>query len=60
MIRSDVGNPHIKVWTYPILFETVNAEVWELSQPPPFPIAEGFGFCFHILGITCVCELIQD
>ena len=34
----------IKVWTFPILFNTVNAEVWGLSQPPPFPISEGFGF----------------
>ena len=29
---------------FPILFNTVNAEVWGLSQPPPFPISEGFGF----------------
>ena len=27
--------------TYPILLNTVNAEVWGLSQPPPFPFPKG-------------------
>ena len=28
--------------THSILFNTVNAEAWELSQAPPFPIVDGF------------------